>query len=219
MRQTLLAAILFACSIAVALPVNALSAPFGRRIASARPAGSLTAKEREAALKHLEETRASFLRSIEGLSEAQWNYKAAPDRWSVAEVAEHIALSESLILQLVNERVLKTPATKQPAGAPTDETVIKTITDRSGKAQAPEILKPTGKWATREALTKDFSDARARTIAYVRETQEDLRAHYAPHPLLKSIDAYQWLLLLSAHTARHTAQIEEVKAAAGFPQK
>jgi uncharacterized damage-inducible protein DinB len=218
MRQTLLAAILIFCSAAVALNAPAPSALSGHS-AHARSADSLTAKEREAAVRHLEETRDHFLRSINGLSEAQWNYKPAPDRWSVAEVAEHIALSESLILQLVTERVLKTPATKQPAGSPTDETVIKTITDRSGKAQAPEVLKPAGKWATREALTRDFTDARARTIAYVRETQENLRAHAAPHPVLKAIDAYQWLLLLSAHSARHTAQIEEVKADPGFPRQ
>ena len=43
--------------------------------------------------------------------------------------------------------------------------------------------------------------------------------HSVPHPALKTIDAYQWLLLLAAHSARHTAQIEEVKADPNFPKK
>jgi hypothetical protein len=34
----------------------------------------------------------------------------------------------------------------------------------------------------------------------------------------KLLDGYQWLLLLSAHTERHTAQIAEVKAHTGFPR-
>jgi hypothetical protein len=187
--------------------------------APAPAAGSLTQKERDAAVKYLEETRENFLRSIDGLTEAQWKFKPAPDRWSIAEVAEHIALSESMILQLVTDRVMKTPAAKPAPGAASDEAVIKLVNDRSNKAQAPEVLKPVNKWASREALTKDFADARARTISYIRETSDDLRAHSTPHPVLKSLDAYQWVLLLAAHSARHTAQIEEVKAAPGFPSK
>lgn len=200
-------------SLAVALSLFAAVA------APSSGADALTQKERDHAVKYLEETRDKFLASIEGLSEAQWKYKPAPDRWSVAEVAEHIALSEGLILQLVTDRVMKTPAAKPPAGSATDEAVVKVITDRSGKAQAPEMLKPTGKWATREELTKDFLAGRGKTMAYVKETQDDLRAHSAPHPALKTIDAYQWLLLLAAHSARHTAQIEEVKADPNFPKK
>jgi hypothetical protein len=38
------------------------------------------------------------------------------------------------------------------------------------------------------------------------------------NPAVQEADAYQWLLFLSAHTERHTKQIEEVKATAGFPK-
>src|SRR5918993_2670206 len=152
---------------------------------------ALTQRERDFAVKYLQETRQKFLESIAGLSEAQWKYKPAADRWSVAEVSEHIALSETAILQLVTERVMKAPASQPAPGAPTDEAVIKLITDRSSKAQAPEVLKPTGKWASREELTKDFAASRDKTVAYVKETGEDLRGHSAPHPALKTIDAYQ----------------------------
>ena len=182
-------------------------------------ADALTQRERDFAVKYLQETRQKFLASIAGLSEAQWKHKLSADRWSVAEVSEHIALSETLILQLVTERVMKAPASKPGPGAPTDEAVIKLITDRSSKAQAPEVLKPTGKWASREELTKDFAASRDKTVAYVKETGEDLRGHSAPHPALKTIDAYQWVLLIAAHSARHTAQIEEIKSDPQFPKK
>ena len=33
------------------------------------------------------------------------------------------------------------------------------------------------------------------------------------------LDAYQWLLFISAHSERHTKQILEVKADPNFPQK
>ena len=161
---------------------------------------------------------ARFLKSVDGLNEAQWRFKAGPDRWSIAEVAEHIALSESLILGMVEGQVLKAPAKKAGEGIP-DEKLIVGITDRSQKAQAPEVLKPVNTWPTREALVKDFNAARDKTIAWTKTTTEDLRAHAAPHPAFGPLDAHQWILLAAGHSARHTAQIDEVKTSAGYPRQ
>ena len=66
---------------------------------------------------------------------------------------------------------------------------------------------------------RDFLAAREKTTAYVKTTTDDLHGHSAPHPVFKMLDGYQWVLLLSGHSARHTAQIEEVKASAGYPAK
>jgi len=173
--------------------------------------------DRQKAYAYLDETRVAFLKSVEGLTDAQWKFKAGADRWSIAEVAEHIALSESLILGMIEGQVLKAPA-KKPGEGITDEKLIAGVTDRSQKAQAPEVLKPVNKWATRDALVKDFSAERAKTMAWLKATGEDLRAHAAPHPAFGPLDAHQWILLLAGHSARHTAQIEEVKTSAGYPK-
>jgi len=53
----------------------------------------------------------------------------------------------------------------------------------------------------------------------VKTTTDDLHGHAGPHPVFKMLDGYQWVLLLSGHSARHTAQIEEVKTNAGYPAK
>jgi hypothetical protein len=53
----------------------------------------------------------------------------------------------------------------------------------------------------------------------VRDTQDDLRGHFFDHPVLKTLDTYQWILLLSAHSQRHTAQLNEVKANPNFPKE
>lgn len=65
---------------------------------AASPSPTLSGEERETALSSLQSTHDAFLKSISGLSEKQWRFKPAPDRWSVAEVAEHITISESTIL-------------------------------------------------------------------------------------------------------------------------
>jgi hypothetical protein len=184
--------------------------------ASAQP---LTQQERDTLLKHLDQTRQAFLASIAGVSEAQWKFKAGPDRWSIAEVAEHIAISETTILQLITDKILKSPATPRDPNTVSDAKLLEGLLDRTGKFQAPEMLKPANRWATRDALVKDFTAAREKTAAYVKTTTDDLHGHSAPHPVFKTLDGYQWVLLLSGHSARHTAQIEEVKTSPGYPAK
>jgi hypothetical protein len=49
-------------------------------------------------------------------------------------------------------------------------------------------------------------------------TQEDMRNHVINFPL-GMMDAYQLVLLMSAHTNRHTQQIKEVMADPNFPKQ
>jgi uncharacterized damage-inducible protein DinB len=181
---------------------------------------TLTSHERAEALKQFETTRDNFLKSITGLSQKQWTFKPGPDRWSVAEVAEHIAVSESALFSLVQKQVMTSPAApeKREQVKGKDEMILQRVPDRSHKAQAPEFLRPTGRWATETDLVKAFEDSRAANIEYIRTTNDDLRDHFFDHPVFGTLDGYQWLLLISAHSARHTAQIEEVKADPNFPK-
>jgi hypothetical protein len=68
-------------------------------------------------------------------------------------------------------------------------------------------------------LTKAFEDSRKVAMDYIGTTNDDLRDHFFDHPAFGTLDGYQWLLLISAHSARHTAQIEEVKADPNFPKE
>jgi uncharacterized damage-inducible protein DinB len=189
-------------------------------IASPAFTETLTQVERERAMSELHATRKQFLDSIAGLSDAQWNFKPSPGVWSVAEVAEHIAISEDMIFKAVTERVMKTPPTpeKKPEVHGKDELVLEKAVDRSTKFQAPEMLRPTRRWPTEPVLTDHFKESRDRTIAYVENTQDNLRDHFLEHPAFKLLDGYQWMLLISAHSHRHTLQIEEVKANPNFPK-
>lgn len=188
---------------------------------AAEKKSALTDQERAEAVKYFEETRRSFLDAVKNLSDAQWRYKAGPDRWSIAEVAEHIAVSEEAIFNMVTKQLMQTPAApeKKEAVKGKDFLLRAALTNRGVKAQAPEVLKPANRWATQEELVKAFNSSRDKTIGYIKETQDDLRSHFYAHPVLKDLDAYQCLLSISAHSARHTAQINEVKEDPGYPKK
>ncbi len=183
-------------------------------------ATTLTPEDREAALKLFQTTHDNFIKSISGLSQKQWTFKPAPDRWSVAEVAEHITVSETTIMGLIQHPLMQSPAApeKREQVKGKDQLILQKVPDRSHKAQAPEMLRPTGRWATEAELTKAFEDARKTNMEYVRTTNDDLRDHFFDHPVFGPLDGYQWLLLLGTHSARHTAQIEEVKADPNFPK-
>lgn len=185
-------------------------------------ADTLTQADRDKAVAELEGSRKVFLDATKGLSPAQWDFKSAPDRWSVAECAEHIALSEGFIFGRIANDIVKAPATpeKREAVKGKDELILKIVQDRTHKATAPEPLDPTKRPMSAEESLKLFLDSRAKTIDYVKTTQDDLRDHFYDHPVpaIGTLDAYQWILLISGHTRRHTAQILEVKADPNFPK-
>ena len=178
--------------------------------------------ERDRAMSYLHATRKQFLDAVQGVSAVQAKWKAAPDRWSVAEVAEHIAVSEDFVYQIVTAKALKSPPATEEQKALTkgkDEVIPRAVPDRSRKFQAPEPIVPTGKFADIEETRKAFVALRDRTIAFIEKTNVSLRDYVAPHPAMKEMDAYQWILFLAAHSERHLKQLQEVKESPGYPER
>jgi hypothetical protein len=186
--------------------------------AAAASAQEVTQAEKDRALQYLETTKKGVLEATRGLSEAQWNFKAAPDRWSVAQVVEHIAAAEDFIRGTLQEKVMMSPA-----GEPgrdfkkTDEAVLAMVPDRTHKAQAPDPLVPSNRFGSPEGAIKHFVEARAATEDYLKSTA-GLRDHVMDSPLGK-LDGYEFVLFIAAHSERHTKQINEVKADPNFPKK
>lgn len=186
---------------------------------SALWAGPLTRGERDRAMSELHASRKQFLDAIAGLSPAQWNFKPAPDVWSIAEVAEHIALTEPAMMEWV-KKTLARPAEPGVKATHKDEEILRDSTDRSKKQKAPASIQPARKFANAQAVAADFRRSRTATIAYVDQTQDDLRSHLTPAGgEYGRLDAYQLLLTIAGHTERHVAQINEVKANPKYPKK
>ena len=187
-------------------------------IATTARAQELTRAEKERALAYLESTKANVVATTNGLSEAQWNFKPAPDRWSVAQVMEHIAASEDFI----RDGLIKDKVMVSAAGPPDrdmkkiDDAVVKMVPDRSHKAQAPEPLVPNNRFGSPEGSLKHFLESRATTEQYLKTTS-GLRDHVMDGPVGK-MDGYEFILFIAAHSERHTKQIEEVKADPNFPK-
>ena len=186
--------------------------------AAAAPAQELTQAEKDKAVQYLETSKKGVLDATKGLSEAQWNFKPAPDRWSVAQVMEHIAAAEDFIRSMLKEKIMMAPAGEAGRDVKkTDEGVLAMVPDRTTKIQAPEPLVPTNRFGSPEASIKHFVESRATTEDFLKTTT-GLRDHVADSPMGK-LDGYEFVLLIAAHSERHTKQINEVKADPNFPKK
>lgn len=186
----------------------------------AKPVAVIAKDDKQALFDYFKKTNKSLLKSIKGLSSEQLQYKPAPEKWSVAQCLEHIILTEGHIFGMV-EKLMQEPANperKEEIKISEDE-LIKGMTDRSQKAQAPEEIQPSDKYSNVKEAIKAFEKQRAKIKKYIASTPvEDMRDHVTDSPF-GAVDAYQFTLFLAAHSARHTLQIEEVKADPGFPSK
>ena len=146
----------FALFIALAFP---LSAAFAE---DKKPDPSLTKEEYNELVKLMDESMATLMGRISGLSDAQWIFKQNPDRWSVGECTEHIVRSERALLDY---------AKKALAGAPDPqwyertkdklEFIKKVMPNRNpggvGGAQAPMEIRPTEHWDRAKAIQEVYN--------------------------------------------------------------
>ena len=180
---------------------------------------AMSAEERTHVLKLLEDSRAEYLAYVENVSEAQWTWKAAPDRWSVGDTAEHILLSEGALFGLMQRALAAAPNPDwEKKTASKTEFLERVMVDRSHKAIAPEPIRPQG--LSKDEVIRRYKEARAKTIAFAQDTQVLLKEHTSEHPfpVFNTLNAYQWLLYIPLHNMRHDQQIAEVQASPGYPK-
>ena len=195
-----------------------LGAALSLSAAGSARAQDVSLADKEKALAYLQTSKKGVLAATKGLSEAQWNFKPAPDKWSIAECMEHIAASEDFIRGTVEQNVMKAPAAPDRDIAKIDAGIVANVPDRSNKVQAPEPLKPTNRFGSPQAAIKHFIESRAKTEEFLKSTA-DLRGHAVDSPVGGKWDAYEFILMIAAHSERHTKQIEEVKTNPGYPAK
>ncbi len=180
-------------------------------------AQELSQAEKDKALQYLESTKQDVLDATKGLSDAQWNFKPGPDRWSIAECMEHIAAAEDFIRDNIANGVMKAPAVPGRDVVAIDAAIIENVPARKNKVQAPEAIKPTNRFGSPEGSIKHFVESRAVTEEFLKTTP-GLRDHAADSPAGTKWDGYEFILLIAAHSERHTNQIKEVKADPNYPK-
>jgi DinB superfamily len=171
-------------------------------------------EERQRLVAHFEMTEGWLVSELEGLSAAQLKFRAAPDKWSIMDVVEHLAIAEPQYWETF-QKGLVAPVTTDPPKV-TDAAILWYGIDRTERNKTGEARVPKGRYDNVQASLGEFRKLRATMLDTAKTSQEDLRGHKLPGG---SQDCYQWFLMISSHSQRHILQIREIKADPGYPKK
>lgn len=157
--------------------------------------------------------RENLRQTVEHLSDEQANHLPDGEKWTIANVVEHIAIVQEGMTRISGKLLAQAKsAGKQSNGTAnlSDNFQQKSAEAKNLKFEAPERIHPTGKLTIAESLEK------------MRETRailEDLRSLFEsvdctdfkfPHPFMGELSAHEWLTLIGGHERRHLAQIENL---------
>ena len=177
----------------------------------------MTSTERAELIERLQKTEQELLTLVTGVTDAQWAFKPAPERWSIGEVVEHIVLAEALMFDTAVRSLDRAQNPKWDETLPKTDRLRRALPDRSRRVDAPAAIKPQQAMSRAEVMAR-FAEQRKRALAYARDADHPVKAHTAPNPFFGDLNAHQWLLYIPLHNERHNQQIAEVKSSPGYPQ-
>ncbi len=168
----------------------------------------------EEVLSYLDTERTALRAAVELVPAPLRNQPPAADRWSVAQVLQHLASVENKIGMAMTKWIADARAAETGPETETSPVVnnlmVQAIADRSKRRDAPEEFRPPGDvdaesaWAALERSRKTLRDA---LLAGDGLALGEIKQ---PHPVLGPIDLYQWALFEGSHEARHAGQIREI---------
>ncbi len=172
-------------------------------------------------VEQVEADRHALIAASGHLTQAQLDYRLDPERWSVGENLDHLALVEKGIARILQKKIAEAQASGAPAklDAPSQIASLDQyqITGTANRRRAPDGIIP------RHAVAKaELFDALEQTRRDVREAVNaladyDLSAHTFPHPFIGALNLYQWLLFIGQHERRHLNQINSILTDTDFP--
>jgi len=167
--------------------------------------------DRTALVAELRAGEAALRASLAGLDVEMVNRSPAPDRWSILQCVEHLAVVEDYLCTRI-EQATRADRTQNDRR---EQLIVERGLDRSFRFPAPTVAEPAGRFSSLEEAIGAFADARARTIRFVETCGDDLRALTTTHPLIGTVNCHEMLLVMAVHPRRHVQQIEEIRQSLG----
>jgi hypothetical protein len=170
----------------------------------------------EELLRYLDTQRAVLRAAVENVPSERREVPPAAGCWSVAEILEHLAQTETLLAGLFARRLAEAKAQGLAAETETSPILpaldLERIVDRSEKIVSPMNHPGTGldseaAWAALETAGETFRRA------FLAGDGLAWSALQHPHPAFGMLNFYCWTAFVGAHEARHAKQIEEIASA------
>ncbi|MGV3488820.1 MAG: DinB family protein [Tuberibacillus sp.] len=152
------------------------------------------------------EIRSEILKSVDGLSNDELNKKVDAEKWTIAQVLEHLYFSEEVVTKSLVYGLEKGNS------EPVESKPVHLVADRSQKRQAPDYVLPKEDYISLEEIKEKLHRSREKLNAVVYEAGGDvLKTRSLKHPVFGPLNLYQWVEFIGMHEKRHLNQIEELK--------
>ncbi|HAW78844.1 MAG TPA: hypothetical protein DEO59_10060 [Balneola sp.] len=171
----------------------------------------LSQTERDFAISYLKATHNNIVEVVKDLPEESFNYKPKEGGWSVSNALEHILLTETAFFGMAQGTLVNDESMSEKDMSGKDGILIGMLANRGTKVKTAAPFEPTGKWDTKEDMLAELEKSRNQLIDFLSSTDADLRGHVTTIPV-GEVDVYQIILIISAHSQRHTFQMQEVLA-------
>lgn len=171
----------------------------------------LSQTERDFAISYLKATHNNIVEVVKDLPEESFNYKPKEGGWSVSNALEHILLTETAFFGMAQGTLANDESMSEKDMSGKDGILIGMLANRGTKVKTAAPFEPTGKWDTKEDMLAELEKSRNQLIDFLSSTDADLRGHVTTIPV-GEVDVYQIILIISAHSQRHTFQMQEVLA-------
>ena len=166
----------------------------------------------------LEASRAQVLREVDGLSQAQANWKPGEKDWSVGEIIDHLTIAEVATGKLTTKLTREAEAAGTLAPFPAELTSFPPFPEITGGGEAPAVVWPqAGKPIAELRETMKATRERSRGSIEKLATLDSTRLVFK-HVRFGDLTLAQWWQLQARHDLLHLAQLRDVKAAPGFPK-
>jgi uncharacterized damage-inducible protein DinB len=165
----------------------------------------------------LDASRAALGAAVDSIPTPLRQQRPEPERWSVAEVLEHLSMVERIFTGRIADAISAARAGELPdergARSPLPDAIEVRMADRVNRRTAPDAARPTGTLDSGAAWTAVESGHR-RLRALVGEADGlALGQVTLEHPFFGTMTVYQFVELIAAHEARHTEQIKDIARA------
>jgi hypothetical protein len=165
-------------------------------------------------LATLDDARQALRQATEAIPPARRSESPGPDRWSAAQVLEHISLAEGGFTTWITSGIEKARAAgignETSERTPLPPRIGGLMADRVNRRMARDVVQPRGGMsdaAAWEAIAK--GERRLRTVLSLADGLA-LNEVMVDHPALGPFNVYQWIELMAAHRQRHAEQITEI---------
>lgn len=163
--------------------------------------------------EEIDDTRARLVGAVEHLTDEQLAFRPSPERWTVAELVEHLSITERRLARMLGGLVGKLGSeAAREEGTPFAPVTVAEYVERASKEKytAPEEIRPKGAPLPDSLAALGDSRAAIHALRPRVERVDGTRARF-PHPAWGPLDLYQWLAFLGLHEQRHLSQIEALK--------